>query len=180
MNNKEYHKKYYQDNKEKLKTKQNQYYIDNKEERLQYHQDNKEEIKIKRKEYRSRKSYKEHRTDYNQKYFSKRYKEDLNYKLAHNLRTRIGSVLKQNIKVGSAIKDLGCSIDELKLHLESKFQPGMTWDNYGNKEGCWNIDHITPLSKINLTIREEFLKACNYTNLQPLWFLDNIKKGNKI
>jgi hypothetical protein len=86
--------------------------------------------------------------------------------------------LKKNAKSGSAVRDLGCSIEQLKQHLESKFQTNMSWNNYGPTG--WHIDHIIPLSKFNLSIREELLKACHYTNLQPLWAIDNICKGNKL
>jgi hypothetical protein len=101
--------------------------------------------------------------------------KDLSYKLRNRLRTRLFIAIRNNQKAGSAVKDLGCSIDELKLYLENQFEPGMTWDNYGE----WHIDHIIPLSHFDLTDREQFLKACHYTNLQPLWGLDNISKGNK-
>jgi Uri superfamily endonuclease len=94
-------------------------------------------------------------------------------KIAHNLRTRLGKAITSNI---SAVKDLGCSIEELKSFLESKFTLGMTWDNYGK----WHIDHIKPLSKFNLSDTKELLMACHYTNLQPLWAKDNIVKYNKM
>ena len=86
--------------------------------------------------------------------------------------------LKGNYKNGSAVKDLGCSIDELKTYLESKFQLGMTWDNW-SKDG-WHIDHIKPLSSFDLTDKKQLLEACHYTNLQPLWATDNLSKGDKI
>jgi hypothetical protein len=62
------------------------------------------------------------------------------------------TALKNNSKRGSAVKDLGCSIEELKIYLESKFLPGMSWDNW-SPDG-WHIDHIKPLSKFDLTDRE--------------------------
>jgi len=91
------------------------------------------------------------------------------------LRLRLYHALNHNFKSGSAVRDLGCSISGLKLHLESKFQPDMTWDNYGE----WHIDHIKPLSKFDLTDRDQLLEACHYTNLQPLWAEENLKKGNR-
>lgn len=115
---------------------------------------------------------------YNKNYQKKRRIEDLEYKIRHNLRTRLTKFITGRHKTGSSVDDLGCSISELKVYLESKFQPGMSWENYG-KEG-WHIDHIKPLSSFDLTDREEFLKACNYKNLQPLWALDNFSKGKKI
>jgi hypothetical protein len=101
-----------------------------------------------------------------------------NFKLSRNLRTRLKDAIKNNQKSGSAVRDLGCTIPELKLYLESKFQSGMSWDNW-SKTG-WHIDHIRPLSSFNLTNRKEFLQACHYTNLQPLWAEENIRKGDKI
>lgn len=107
----------------------------------------------------------------NREYKSKRLAEDINFRLAHNLRSRLNKV----IKYGSAVKDLGCSIEELKKHIESQFSKGMSWDNYGE----WHLDHIKPLAKYNLKDRNEFLNACHYTNLQPLWASDNLSKGDK-
>jgi len=84
--------------------------------------------------------------------------------------------IKKHSKTGSAVRDLGCSIDELKQHLESKFLPGMTWNNYGRFG--WHIDHIRPLSQFDLTNPEQLKIACHYTNLQPLWWRDNLSKGD--
>jgi hypothetical protein len=106
-----------------------------------------------------------------------RYNTDINFKLADILRSRLGHAIKNDQKIGSAVNDLGCSIPKLKIYLESLFQLGMSWDNYGFRG--WHIDHIEPLSKFNLLNRDELLIACHYTNLQPLWWQDNIKKSNK-
>jgi len=108
----------------------------------------------------------------------KRRKTDLNYKLKQYLRNRVYSVLNNSYKSGSAVRDLGCSVDQLKSHLEAQFKPGMSWDNYG-KNG-WHIDHITPLSLFDLSDRDQFKKACYFTNLQPLWAAENIAKSNKV
>lgn len=123
---------------------------------------------------------------YNKKYYQlnkskinkrrKKYESiNINHKISVRLRTRVCNAIKNNYKSGSAVRDLGCSIEELKIYLESKFLPGMSWDNYGLKG--WHIDHIKPLSSFNLSNREEFLKACHYTNLQPLWAKDNLRKN---
>jgi hypothetical protein len=82
------------------------------------------------------------------------------------------AILRQ-FKAGSAVRDLGCSISELKVYIESKFQSGMSWNNYGK----WHIDHIKPLVKFDLQDRAQFLEACHFTNLQPLWAEQNILKG---
>ena len=102
-------------------------------------------------------------------------KVDLNFKISENLRSRLYHALKGKIKTGSAITNLGCTVAELKFHLESLFQEGMAWDNYG-RDGWW-IDHIVPLSAFGLTDPEQIKKACHYTNLQPLWAKDNMSKG---
>jgi len=98
-------------------------------------------------------------------------------RIKNNLRTRVNHALNGAYKIGSAIDDLGCTVEELMNHLESQFLPGMTWENRGMHG--WHVDHIKPLSSFDLTNEEEFKKACHYTNLQPLWAEDNLKKSNK-
>jgi hypothetical protein len=102
-----------------------------------------------------------------------------NFRLAANLRGRLGSAVKNNSKSGSAVSDLGCTIEFLKQHLSSKFQPGMSWNNWGNGFGKWNIDHIIPLAAFDLTDRQHVVLACHYFNLQPLWYEQNMSKQDK-
>jgi hypothetical protein len=99
----------------------------------------------------------------------------LPYRLASNLRRRLRDAVSSSSRSGSAVRDLGCTIPELKAHLERQFQPGMTWDNWSPT--VWHIDHKRPLASFDLTDREQFLKACHYTNLQPLWAEQNLAKG---
>ena len=110
-------------------------------------------------------------------YRQKKTKIDLSYRLANVLRRRLNHALKGNVKKGSAVKDLGCTIPELIHHLESKFKPGMTWSNYGFNG--WHIDHIIPLCKFDLTDVIQLKKACHFSNLQPLWKEENLKKGGR-
>ena len=91
------------------------------------------------------------------------------------LRARMSTAIRYKLKTGSAVSDLGCSIDFLKEYLKKQFKDGMSWENHGQ----WHIDHIKPLASFDLTDREQLIKACNYTNLQPLWAEDNFKKGSK-
>lgn len=112
------------------------------------------------------------------KYYKDRYINDIGFKLSSILRARLLAAIKNNQKSGSAVRDLGCSIPELKKHLESQFQPGMSWENW-SKDG-WHIDHVVPLSNFDLTNPEEIKKACHYSNLQPLWAFDNLSKGSTI
>jgi hypothetical protein len=113
------------------------------------------------------------------KIHSRRLKTDIQYKLKNTIYKRISDCIKDisHLRTRDSVKFLGCSILELKEHLESKFQPGMTWENHGLKG--WHVDHIMPISKFDLTNVDEFKKVCHYTNLQPLWASDNIRKGNK-
>ena len=71
---------------------------------------------------------------------------------------------------------IGCTIEEFKNYIESKFRDGMTWENYGPKG--WHIDHIKPYKLFNLLDPEEQKKCCHYTNLQPLWWNENIAKSD--
>lgn len=116
----------------------------------------------------------------NLRYQNKREKEDILYRLTRRLRNRLYYALKRaHWKTNVSFNDyVGCSLDELKSHLQAKFTEGMTWKNWGMGEKCWVIDHIYPLSLAKT--EEEMLKLCHYTNLQPMWFIPNIIKSNKI
>jgi hypothetical protein len=91
------------------------------------------------------------------------------------MRRRIRGILKtKNLNKKLSTKDIvGCEYSELKLYLEERFTEGMSWDN----QGCWHIDHKTPLSSAKNEV--EIYKLCHYTNLQPLWAIYNLRKGNK-
>lgn len=102
-----------------------------------------------------------------------RRKIDPGYKLRCSLRTRLNKALRGQYKSGSAVRDLGCSIEECVAHLESKFQVGWTWRNRGV---LWQLDHIIPLVAFDLTNRQQLLKACHYSNLRPLSIKDHSKK----
>lgn len=176
-------KKHYELNKDKVKKYQKQYgknyYKQNKEERLikqkAYYNANRLLCLEKKKEYRLKNKEKCHSAT---KKWKVKNKNNLNYLLPRRLRDRLYKAINNNQKSGSAVRDLGCTIAELKVYLQSKFQPGMSWDNWA-LDG-WHIDHIKPLSSFDLTDRNQFLEACHYTNLQPLWAQDNLSKSDKI
>lgn len=107
--------------------------------------------------------------------WSKRYREDIQFRLRFRLRVRLLRALKGQKKSQSTVGLIGCSIAQLQAHLESLWQPGMSWANHAH-DG-WHIDHIVPLSSFDLSDPEQQKAAMNYTNLQPLWALDNISKG---
>jgi len=119
----------------------------------------------------------EHRTEYVRVYCAKKRTENPAFKLATNLRNRLAKALKKckAQKSHGTFKLVSCTPKELKHYIEQQFQTGMTWDNYGQ----WHIDHIKPLTSFDLTKQEEQLAANHFTNLQPLWAADNIRKGNK-
>lgn len=104
------------------------------------------------------------------------YANNPQYRMIVQIRNRLKKTLDR--KLGNIEPIIGCSPAYLQLHLESQFQPGMTWDNHG--QFGWHIDHIIPLSSFDLTDEEQLKKACHYTNLQPLWWQDNLKKRDKI
>jgi hypothetical protein len=113
---------------------------------------------------------------------------NINYKLGKIIRCRIGIAIKAikkqlNIDINKCAKSielLGCSIHELKIYLESKFLPGMTWENHGYGNDCWHIDHIIPCAGFDLTKESEQHKCFHYSNLQPLWQKDNLSKNDKL
>lgn len=95
--------------------------------------------------------------------------------MMNNLRSRIARFVSGKSKSGHTSDLLGCSVEELMNYLGSKFQEGMTWDNYGK----WHIDHAVPCSSFDLSSPVNQKQCFHYTNLQPLWALDNLKKGTK-
>jgi len=110
--------------------------------------------------------------NYNSEYEKKRRETDTIFYLRKKVRNRIRDYFRYKTK--TTIEYLGCEIELLKEHLEKQFVDGMTWENKGD----WHIDHIIPLSSAKT--EDELYKLCHYTNLQPLWAIDNIKKGKKI
>jgi hypothetical protein len=106
--------------------------------------------------------------------------EDIQYRIRKYLRSRVSDAVTLGLKAGSAVRDLGCTGEFLKGWLEAQFQPGMSWENWGNGHGKWCIDHLYPLAAADLTDRTQFLAANNFRNLQPLWFEENATKGDSI
>jgi len=104
------------------------------------------------------------------------YSQKFEIRLKNALRSRIKISLKSNPKKSRTHELLGCSIQELKNYIEKQFLNGMSWENWG--QFGWHLDHIKPLSSAkNL---EEMYSLCHYTNLQPLWWWDNLSKSDKI
>ena len=114
--------------------------------------------------------------EYQKNYKSNRRKTDILFRMSDRVRSRLNGFLKKNhiSKTNGTFEIIGCTPQELKFHLEEKFTDGMSWNNQGE----WHIDHKIPLSSANT--EEELYKLCHFTNLQPMWAIDNIKKGSKI
>lgn len=176
----------YQENKEVIKARSLLWCKNNpekvKENHSIYYLENKEEICLRVKEWRidNIDQVRQYSRDYNKE----RAKVDINFSIMRGLRRRLLSALSGNFKNGSAVRDLGCSIDEFKTYISiffynnPKTDEKMTWENRG-KFG-WHLDHRKPLSSFNLQNREDFLRAVNFTNLQPLWWFDNLEKNDKL
>lgn len=107
----------------------------------------------------------------------KRYKNDVMFRLAHHVRRgvqRVADAVKKEKELRS-LEYLGCSLEEFKLHIESLWVEGMSWNNHGE----WHIDHKIPLSWF-IKNSDNPWEANHYLNLQPLWAEDNFRKGSSI
>jgi hypothetical protein len=172
---------FYAKNKKIINEKARQYRLENKEKikniRKIYYDKNKEKIKEKKRQYcienneKMRKVFKK---------YHKKHSNNMSYRIKNALRARIRKTLfsKKTIKSENTLELLGCSIEQTRQHLESQFKEGMTWDNYGSYG--WHIDHIIPCSSFDLTDPEQQKQCFHYTNLQPLWWQENLSKGSKI
>jgi hypothetical protein len=175
--------------KECRKIETNKYYLQNsesiKDKVSTYRKEHPEKVKeVKKKIYeRKKESILKHQSDYRKKNRKditrknlERRKTDPIHHLKHIMNSRLRMFLKSRklSKTNKTFTIVGCTPSELKEHLEKNFYDGMTWEN----QGKWHIDHIIPLS--SATNEEEVYKLCHYTNLQPLWAEDNLKKSNKI
>lgn len=158
-----YLKEYRAKNVEKRRAYQRAWYEENREQvcadSRAYYQDNKPAIRVTRR-----------------KYQGEREKVDMAFRLGRRLRSRLYHALTGKNKAVSAVNDMGCTLPELRAHLEQQFQSGMTWDNYG---AVWEVDHIKPLANYDLTDRDTCLQLIHYSNLQPLFVADNRSKCNK-
>lgn len=177
-------KLYKQANKEHIREVSKARYLRHKEAGTSYYDRNKEIIKKKVKLYRLKNIQKVKESDAKKQ---KRRRSDPFFRFKDNLRTRIRSSFSSCgfTKKSTAFKILGCSYEYFRSHIESKFEPWMTWENYGNKQGyptaqyqSWDLDHIIPISSAKT--EEEAIKLCHYTNFQPLCSYTNryIKSDN--
>jgi hypothetical protein len=138
-----------------------------------YHNKNRDVILEKKKNY-----YEKNKAQHvvrQSRYMKKMLENDPIFRVLHNIRCRVSSycsAIRAN-KIAKTKEMLGVDLDCFKSYMESKFQEGMTWENYGK----WHVDHIKPISLA--TTEQQIIELNHYTNLQPLWAVDNIKKSNK-
>lgn len=179
---KEYKKEYREKNKERINEKDRKYYLDNKE-RLnernnEYYHNNKEMVREIQRKYREKNKdiLSTKNPEYSKKYYNKNKNNEM-FLLIKRCRSMIGNSLRMNgyYKTQKTEEILGCSFDEFKSHLESKFEDWMNWDNRGLFNGevnyGWDIDHIIPLD--TATSEEDIINLNHYTNLQPLCSFTN-------
>ena len=153
----------------------------------QYQQDHKAELAIYKKQYRQ--NHKLEIAAYNKQYRQGHEFERAIYRkgrkaidIDFKLKSKFSSEIKQSIKGAKQYKHstdlLGCTIPEVRKHLERQFQSGMTWGNW-SLHG-WHIDHVIPLASFDFNDPEQQKRAWHYTNLRPLWAEENMRKRAKI
>jgi len=132
----------------------------------------KAKIQEQRKQWRKSDSGREHLADYAQ-----RYREKYAYaKILSSVRSAIRCALFLGTNIAMAEENLGCSIDEYRCYLESKFVEGMSWANYGKGIGKWCIDHVKPIAFFDLNDPEDRKRGLRWTNTQPIWNKENLVK----
>jgi hypothetical protein len=102
-----------------------------------------------------------------------RYHTDIGYRLLALIRCRMTALMSRKVKAARTIELIGCTQEHLIKHIEMQFKEGMTWNNHGE----WHIDHIIPCASFDFNDPEQQKKCFNWTNLQPLWAEENIKKS---
>ena len=168
-------KDYYEINKENIKQKNKDWSKKNKTYLSEYKKKYYENNINARKEY-TKLYYEENKNKIINRH-NKKYKNDSTYKFKHNLRTLILGSFKRNSKQfrkkSKTETILGCTIEEFRIYIQSKFKKGMNIENHGE----WHLDHIIPL--VSATTEEDIIKLNHYTNFQPLWAEENLSKGSR-
>ena len=168
-------REWYQNNKEKAKKTSREWYQNNKEQAAKVSKEWR--LKNKEKDKNDQAKWRLENKEWRRNYEKNRYKTDINFRLTKLCRNRIRKIIKGESKSASTMKLIGCTPDELRQHLESKFEPWMNWENQG--QGGWDIDHIIAMSKFDLSCPVQQHACCHYSNLQPMEHIANIKKGDK-
>lgn len=170
-NKKEYNKKYYEANKERILA-----------QNAEYREANRPGIQARRYQYRAQAQVRNHVAMKNRQYLpikKQKIKErrlvDENFRLSEVIRSKVHKLLRG---MTTSYKELlGMDLDGFRNWLAFQFEPGMTWDNYGRD---WQIDHVLPMSRFDLSNTTHRAICFGWTNLQPLWTTDNRLKSNRI
>lgn len=176
--------RYWAKHRDRLRAEKRVRYAANREKERAYHR-NYEKMRRQDPAYveaynaRLRRNHKRKRAELSAKE-KERYHTDPIFRIKKLLRSRIRKALRfgKGAKSARTLDLLGCSVDYLRQHLESKFLEGMTWENYGKGAGKWSMDHIKPCAAFDLTDSEQQKVCFHFSNMQPLWDLDNIRKSD--
>lgn len=113
--------------------------------------------------------------------YKARYHGSVEFRLKEILRRRTNKVVRRGDRYARAyLAWLGCSPLEFKAHLEGKWEPWMRWENYGHGKGKWAVDHVQPCASFDLTQESEQRKCFHYSNMQPMCWMKNLLKGDKV
>ena len=176
-----YAKTWHESNKEKRKAYNKAWYKTNEEKckakSKAYKEANKERLRICNKVWCE--VNKERRNARRRVWHNERYHDDINFRILCGLRTRLRDALNGKAKSARTMVLIGCSIEEVRAHIERQWKPGMTWDNWGKGNGFWNIDHIRPCASFDLRDQAQQRLCFHWSNLQPLWEEANLIKADK-
>lgn len=106
-----------------------------------------------------------------------RWRTDVQYRLTTYLRSRLTILLRGKKSAGTEALT-GCTFQELRHHIETQWKPGMSWANWGRDNACWQIDHKRPVASFDLTDPAQQRECFHYSNLEPLWAVDNRRKSD--
>jgi hypothetical protein len=178
-------REYYAANREQRKARAQKWREENRERMLatqrEYRQSHYEEQKAR---FNSDEEARRKRYAYLSAWQKKKTEQDPSFAEYRRIMARMHRAMRKHLagrRVTAAsriVQLLGCDWLHFVAHIEAQFQPGMTWQNHG--QSGWHFDHIVPLSAFDLTDEEQLRKGCHYTNVQPLWAADNIRKGGKV
>jgi len=155
----------------------------------QYHKT--EKIKEYHRKYNTTQEYRDYKNQYRidnydlvrgkEREREREYNKRPEVRIKRALRARLLGILKrgEGSKSGKMIELIGCTMPFLRQYLESLWQKGMSWNNYGFGRGRWVMDHIVACEKFDLTDKEQQIICFNYKNIQPLWWEENAAKSNK-
>ncbi len=166
FNKKEYQRQYWKKNRAKLAADNRRWQKEHPEKLLEYYR-----------KYRAKNKKKRH--DYMRGYHFQKRHDNVGFNLLNVLRARIARCIKTKgmIKSQSTASLLGCSLPDFIIYLETLFQPSMTWENHGT---VWHVDHIMPCAIFDLSKPEHQKRCFHFSNMQPLFAADNLRKSDKV